>query len=487
MSLINDALRDLDLREQNVCAAKDSVLADGSISDKSSSARECFSSRRERSIETVGGIGFSERREKHLLYGIIAILLLLCGGYVSLHQKVFSSYQKDSDSVKLIDPLSTRGEIIEAAQGKNKSYFNVEEMQRQNRTVDQRASAENRHVSNPVFRKQSILRSLVSLYLEKSSRSIALNHLSVPAGNNAIHFLNEALKLDPENNHALGELKKITGLYIRQVDYALAQGNVARAKTLISRYEKFGLNRSSRERYLAEIEIAEREENTVLNVAVTDDKAAVDREQIKSKDSSWVKVTSESEDLQKVVIAKNLFSQGDYYAAIRLLEGYIARQPSALNSLICLFDFHIGDSDYSKAQIILSGLSDTHVARTYFEAKITSHFFGVQKAIAVLESSAPNESMKEKQGAYLAALYQKEKRYQESQTVYMELLRIDENNPRYLLGFAVAADARGESFSSLRAYKKLLFVGHSSDKVASFVKKRVKTLSASSQKEVSAW
>lgn len=483
MSLINDALRDLDLREQNACvAAKDSMSA-----DKSSLPRNNFETIPERSNETMGGVGFSERREKYLLYGIIAVLVLLCGGYVSLHQKVFSSSQKDSGSVELIGPLSKRGEIIKTAAGKNQRYFNVEERQSQSTNVEQRVSAEKKDVVNPEFNKQSSIRGLVSLYLEKSSRSIALNHLSVPVKNNAIHFLNEALKLDPENDHALGELKRIAGLYILQVDYALAQGNVARAKTLISRYEKFGLNRSSRERYLAEIEIAEREENTVLNVAVTDDKAAVDRKQIKSKDSSWVKVTSESEDLQKVVIAKNLFSQGDYYAAIRLLEGYIARQPPALNSLICLFDFHIGDSDYSKAQFILSGLSDTHVARTYFEAKITSHFFGVQKAIAVLESSAPNESMKEKQGAYLAALYQKEKRYQESQTVYMELLRIDENNPRYLLGFAVAADARGESFSSLRAYKKLLFVGHSSDKVASFVKKRVKTLSASSQKEVSAW
>ncbi len=483
MSLINDALRDLDQREQNACtAAKDSLAAETPLSKNNSETIL------DQSNKTVGGIVCSARKEGYFFYGIIAMLILLCGGYVLFYQKVLSSSQNDRGSVDLVGALPNRGgSTAGTGGGKTKVNSVVKEKTIQNRSVVPLLLTEQELVVKLPSSNQSNLGELVSLYLAKASRSIKQNRLSVPVRNNAIYFLNEALKLDPKNKQALGEIKNITGLYVQQVDYALAQKNISRAKILISRYEKFGLEISAREGYLTEIENAEREENTAFKVAVSDGNSTFHIKQNQSNDSAWVEVTSESEDLQNVAIAKELFSRGDSYSAIRLLEEYIARQPQALNSLICLFDFHAGDADYSKAQVVLSDLPETHIARAYFEAKIASHSIGENSAIVILESSPPNEKMKEKQGAYLAALYQKEKRYQEAQSAYAKLLRIDESNPRYLLGFAVAADARGESFSSLRAYKKLLFVGHSSDKVANFVKKRVKTLSASSQKEVSAW
>ncbi len=490
MSLINDALRDLDLREQNACvAAKESLYTEGSSLDNGAFIEKNFVKiARDQLNGNMDGVDASARREKYCLYGIIAILILLCGGYVLLHQNIRSSSHKDRESVVLIDAVPKISEISERAEGKyKKSHPEDGGGKILDRPALPHVSAEQKYIVEGAVNNQPSLRGLISQNLEKASRSITQNRLSVPVNNNAIYFLNEVLKLDPANEHAMEELKNITGLYIQQIDYALEQKNIARAKTLVSRYEKFGLKPSAREGYLAEIKNVDREAKTVLNMAVTYQKSNSEIKQNKSKDSTWVKVTSESEDLQKVATAKEHLYLGDSQGAIRLLEDYITVQPLAINSSIFLFDFYAGNSDHSKAQSILSTLPEAHVARTYFEAKIASHSLGEQNAIAILESSRPNEKMKEKQGAYLAALYQKEKRYQEAQNVYAELLRIDENNPRYLLGFAVAADARGESFSSLRAYKKLLFIGHSSEKVASFVKKRVKILSASSQKEVSVW
>lgn len=327
----------------------------------------------------------------------------------------------------------------------------------------------------------------VEKYLALAEAAIVHNQLSVPLNANAIYYLHAVLGLDPDNLRAKENLLKIKQLYIQQVEYAIDRKNIARAKVLVGRGNNFGLSNAELKAYHDKISSVEFTLADAAPLLPEIQKKTHNENLSEVAKPSWIKVTSASEDLRYMTKLKHRIANGDMNAVLADLEIYSENSPQSLNAKIFLFELYVEKSDFASAQFLLSALPNGHIASAYFSAQLLNHFKGPEQAILVLESSPPDRLMREKQWSYLAALYQKEKHYQKAQNLYTALLRIDETHPQYLLGFAIAADVRGERFRSLQAYKKLLFSGHANVKVQRFVEQRVKTLSAQEQTEASAW
>ncbi|MFL0802096.1 MAG: hypothetical protein K6L81_00115 [Agarilytica sp.] len=507
MSLINDALKDLDSRsEESNFNADEHLQLEQNMSEAGAARRSTTAWLNWRSIVMPSV----------LLLGAFFVFdfrghedKVPSGGSESVgvvESRNVSSVNRNMSNVKSSAEISVHSDLGSGVIASDESSFGSE------------------NTVSPTLERLVTRDDKIRVYLDKADVAIKRNRLSVPAKGNALFFLAKVRELDPENSRAGAMYRDIQSSYLNQINLALENHHFHRAEKLISRSGVFGFNELEMESYQSRLSqkielnrvagdsMAERDiaEGNILPASVAmSSKGELDPE-YKAADilseaplpidnrekKRWVTATSESEDLHYVNQIKVRINSGEEKQAIAELAGRVKQNTKVLNSEIFLFDYYIGHSEFDKAQNLLNSLDSNHVAADYFNAQLTHHFHGPARAISILESSAfvdetrtavLNRHLGEKQSAFLAALYQKAEEYKKAQAIYARLLREDQHNIQYTLGFALAADADGDRFSALTAYRKISASGYQNESVLGFVKKRISILEANDLAEATRW
>lgn len=325
--------------------------------------------------------------------------------------------------------------------------------------------------------------------------AIKKNRLSVPVSANALYYLGEILKIDANNAYAQAKKVDVKNIFVAQLEASLQKKNDERFNTLISRASIFGLSeleqQGLRERFDKQkivIALANTRDVPKLEVKAVDKQAnrAVQVNTSEEQDRAWVKeaaLSKAKKELDGIRAGLNMNGNVD---SVSQLTSFIGKYPELVEAQILLFDYALRIDDLAQAQALAGGADAGNFARNYMNAKLAHRFHGVEKAIVILESNAIDPRIYEQQGAYLAALYHKVKRYSDAKRVFMKLVKIDNGNPQYVLGFALATDALGERHEAFQAYTKLLRVGHPQESVIRFAEQRAQILKPNMSSENSA-
>ncbi len=329
-----------------------------------------------------------------------------------------------------------------------------------------------------------------------TERSIERNRLSVPASGSALYYLSEISRLEPDNDYAKKRRKDIQNKYITQLESALNNDKGSRFETLISRAPIFSLKPSETQSYIDRFnQVQERvqketlasEVGPVRNLAasgfvVASPEALDDVEETQQ----WVKEAGESKIKKEFESIQQAFNDDPNTTFLRL-QLFIDHNPNHIESNLMKFDYLIGRNEYVLAQEQVLSLGSDHYASEYMAAKLAQRFHGVEKAIGLLESQSIDERIFEKQGAYLGALYHKTSRFDDAKAVFGKLIKRDHKNPQYVLGYALANDALGLSEEAYRAFSTLVRIGHPQDSVITYANKRLRVLKPNSLAEANVW
>ncbi len=503
MSLINDALKDLDSRSDDVSAkVGESLLFENEI---------C-----EQDIATRGSRVF-----RAWPYFVMPTAVIVSAFFVfdlQGHDAVIGS--ESIDSVRVVNGNNDASDHESA--NENAAVLNGNQVIMDSAAEDREAVVSEAPLLKSETETPASVQALttreatIAFYLEQADSAIARNRLSVPSKGNALFFLSKVIALDPENIRAGSMYKDIQRSYLGQIASALDNHHFRRAETLLSRSDTFGFSALALEAYQTRLSQAVEHNRVIADRVIengypggvkplsVDQNAEVDMGSITSADTEttlpnanavqrkWVTVTSESEDLHYVNQIKERIHSGDEQA-IEALATRVKQNVNALHSEMLLFEYYLGRSEFDKAQKLLNSLDIKHIASDYFNAQLTHHFHGPVRAISILESSnvadiqGANQQLRERQTAFLAALYQKTENYKKAQSLYASLLREDQHNIQYTLGFALAADADGDRYSALTAYRKISASGYQNDSVVKFVEKRISVLEANDLAEATRW
>ncbi len=322
--------------------------------------------------------------------------------------------------------------------------------------------------------------------LKRAQTAMSRNRLSVPAGANALFFIRRVLAKDPQNKAALAMLEHVVDLYRAQIDKAIDAGQIARAEGLLERAQIFGLAGAQVNDYQSRVQ-AVRAPSAADAGAAREYAGDVLAPLAPATTQYRVTESFASYDLRQVALAREMLRQGRTARAESHLTALIDAHPAAVHSLIFLLDHYLERSRAAEARRLLAAVTPDHQALTYLNARLANFYHRHDKAIALLEQSAPSEQMKRAHHGFLAALYHKSKQYRKAQTLYSELLTAHPEDNKYLLGFALCADALGETDRSVEAYRTILRQGHSNPQVLAFAHKRVRKLRAPGRGETQRW
>ena len=491
MSLINDALRDLDSRTDS-SASRDEIA-------------------QEEASAPLASPTHTSHRGRRVVMLTAVIVLGSYAGYEGYTRLPVSSGSPLADTKH--SPNAANVNAVSAAAAVNAIAPDTQPP----KTVEEKTTAEKTSQKIAAIENKSNTDVRINALLADAQAAISRNRLSVPAGNNALYFLDQIRAHYSKNTEATERANllraQVRERYEGQLHAALADGNHERAAYLLSRSEKFGVS-------IEQVQVFEQSLQTIMPVVSNsgpkapvaqvskgespraEKKAVVQRtqaapektqsvkENIPAKSAEqdrWVTLTSSSQEMAIIADAKAHLNRGAQARAEGILSQYVNDNPGSIEANSFLFDHYLATRRVDKAQALLAGLPQGHALHTYFNAQIANVVHGPERAINILEASAPGERVSKQHRVLLAGLYQKTSRHQAAFDLYKVLLREDENSLVALLGFALSADNLGDGPASLAAYRRIAHLGHPNESVQRYVEKRISTLEINDLAEATPW
>ncbi len=494
MSLINDALRDLDSRERS-SELEHHDYASATLAPQ------------------------IKKSTKPLLFAAV-IFAAGFGAYKGASVVPFNvAAEKEALSLAASDSVSAPSEVSVASSAeKNVSPENSQTK----RVVHTPSSMQSiaMSVEEGVISERAIPERAEQLLL-KAETAIARNRLSLPAQGSALYFLDQVTLLFPQHTEVKARAAtiraEVLNRYRAQLDNALANKNYTRAAFLLSRSAKFGLSSEQKrlfEQTLADIrpsgasslsqsssspqqgivavrmhsEVVEESGGSTNEIDGIKSEAHSGSSGRESKQqAAWVTLTSKSQELAVIAKAQAHLTGGAQREAEKILSDYLAGNPASIEARAFLFDHYMTTHRVDKAQLLLSTLPEGHALVGYFNAQIANTVHGPERAIEILVGTEPDARVATQYRALLAGLYQKTSRHEDAFSLYRALLREDENNLVALLGFALSADHLGDAPASLAAYRRIMQLGHPNERVQRYVEKRINTLQNNDLAEATPW
>lgn len=318
---------------------------------------------------------------------------------------------------------------------------------------------------------------------EAAQLALQSNRLTLPENNSALFYYNAILSLDSTNQRALDNLQSLQWRFVAILESKIEDGAFDTAKSMVERLDGFKLSVADRQVYIDRINELSRVNDAIAEGTSS---GSIVQEVKRSGDLS-VELTPESQDIATWQRAKQLIAEDDLVAAINLLEAFVMQFPQALKSNVLLIELFVGQHEIAKAQASILRLPTGHIATNYLNALLMNAVHGPETAVRLLESAEPHEEILQAHLALLAGLYQKQKHYDKSWLTYQSLLDKYPQDFRYLLGYAVSADALDKKEQAIRAYSSLDSLGHPDPSVREFVRQRISVLKSDVIVEVSQW
>lgn len=318
--------------------------------------------------------------------------------------------------------------------------------------------------------------SLITNLLSKAEGAIALNRLTIPEKQNARFFYREVLAIDSANVMAIKGLKRIEERYFTQLQKAIELEKWGRADSLMARAPALGF---------ADDRLSELKNQYDL---------AKNTEEPKEPSSSAKVTLSASSKVQEVLRqADVLVGENRAFEAIVLLENHLdlnrikfdKRNFPARGSdgaISKLFDLYLSNDKLLASQALIGIVGENYAGTHYFHARLADYSGQIDNAIGLLEQASSATFYQQQQDTLLAALYQRSQQYQAAQTLYRSLFKRYPDDSVYLLGFGLSSDALGEHRIALKSFLALLRHGRQSNEVIAYLERRVAALNQITKK-----
>lgn len=500
MSLINDALKDLEQRER-----KTTLDIDGTISNNAPE------------VEKTGW--------RRFVVGSVvgaAVLVLLYQGILLFELKIAGQGAvSDTQAIELIN-TPVDAPAVEKEQGAMVKRHVIAAARRKAHAERKKSASLVTHASKPPPDKPNTLKidpapttpkeqaqktpdqrlalnkaESIKTLLGLASESIAVNRLTRPEGKSALYYYQQVLQHDPGNEHANTGIAVIRRQYLALLNDEVANKRQARAHQLFLRLHLVDDNDdllASYQQKIAAIYKAPNDHARALtggrDKAILPDPENTKRRVAKRTiegmpENMTIAQSSQTQDNILFQQASDLVTNNQTTQAIMLLEKSCRRHSYCDKSLVYQFDLYLQNDRYIDAKTLATQLENQpkttgirHAALPYMQAKLANYTHGAIEAIAILEDSPAREPYLEEQLRLLAALYQSEKQYPKAYALYKRLVvDSDYGNDNDVLGLAVSADMLGKREQAYLLYQRLQGSQTHSGAVGKFITERISVLS----------
>lgn len=350
----------------------------------------------------------------------------------------------------------------------------------------------------------------ITQLLQKAEQALSIDRLTSPADDNAYSYYQQVLQLQPQHPAASDGIEQIIQRYLVLSEEYTQEGNIARAKTLLSRAESLMPSHPKVQQAWQRVSVQTPLQNTVTadssqtstsitNALTTNASTSVDvdRSVSKSSEASSQQAQPNNEkplvrvvpsrsmrDMEVAEQARSTIAAGNGAAAKRQLELFIAGSTKSKESFDVLFSLLVEQGEREVAKFWLEQQA-THLDTekvAYYMARLLVLDDELHSAISLLEGRLSQALEDSDYLSLLAGLYYQVDKNAESVRTYQRLLRLQQNNAQYWLGYALALDSLEETASALNAYRKAQQLSSEADdsKVQRYIADRIQALSSNS-------
>ncbi len=305
--------------------------------------------------------------------------------------------------------------------------------------------------------------------LNDADAALASDRLSVAQESSALALYKKVLAIDTKNTRALEGIKRVKRRYLVLVEEAVK----ANAPDLAHTYHS---------RLGALIDANDPEE---INLSYDSLRDVIARARVKNvipESRSSIKKSDSQTRRDLMAEVENSIEQGDFHSALLVLEG-LRQSEADFNhaASIKLFDLYFRMNKNTQAQQLLDERESRGEFFPHQRAKLLQRVSGDETAFQYLraQEALPHDAM-----AMLAAFYQQRRSYAEAYNLYETLVQSEERNSIYWLGFAVSADGLEKSTEAYRAYLVSKTLGGHSAAVDQFIARRIDVLGKTVEKSV---
>lgn len=340
----------------------------------------------------------------------------------------------------------------------------------------------------------------LTILLDLGDKALEKKRLTTPEGASAYHFYQQALSFDGESIRAKAGIERVKEEYLSLIERAYDRASLDQASTLKSRLWAIS-NTSEHNIYLEKIRAIEsdylkesnEEKSTIDSNIVTATSTNFGSEAMSQMESTFPVEISISQDQKRQNILTRYgqyISRKEVTEARLLLERHVLDTKSNPLLIEKLFD-HYFRYDSEKELVFLFRQRQQYDEKWPFQkARYLQIYQGEEKAVDFLSSQYQLNKLPQEQAKLLyATLLRKRDEFELSVIVYRELLEINSKEPLYWLGLAIAEESQSNYDYAHKAYNLALKYGEKNTEVSSFIHTRLVLLNAhiSSSAETKKW
>lgn len=291
----------------------------------------------------------------------------------------------------------------------------------------------------------------VTELLARAKQALAEDRLMTPAGDNAYQLFSSVLLLEPKSAAAHAGIADVQQRYLQLVELALQNRGLSKAELYLDRALKAGALAQQVEPYRQQIELRRNEPEQKNKKRITFDKDQDVAQRLRGnplaqyENKAWSLISGSEPSL------KTTMALADAYAAVR--------NGSQLRRLV------------SKAK------PSEPAAGAYVQAQWLILNGDLDGAVAVLTPYADAVSEDVVPVRLLAGVYAGLNDYDNALPLYRQLVDRPEFNLNDWLGYAIALERAGERQTALHAYQRISRIRHADRRINDYIHGRIRDLS----------
>lgn len=348
------------------------------------------------------------------------------------------------------------------------------------------ASVAAKSVANGADLDEQLQRDIADLLLQ-ANRALTQDKLTSPIEDNAYSYFQTIAKISPNHPQVKIGLELIAARYLEKAREQLSLGNLQQAE--ISRQRaKFVSPEYFRDYDLRDTEkslLQDTGNSTMLGMQPLSSSVATTLPQTETiKPFEVAEVSSLNvvpnaawKDEQLAIQADELMRKGKLTEAQQLLKNFVVSESKPIRSTALLGDLYFQQGNAQALEVLMTTAS---YLPAQDRAKLHAQMLAVQgdeaAAITELEQQLTAAENNEQYRAFLASLYHKTGRYQQSVVSYQRLLNSYGEKPAYWLGLALAFDGLLQNKNALQAYQRLLHFPQLQEQVRDYINQRISAL-----------
>ncbi|WP_096087582.1 hypothetical protein [Agaribacterium haliotis] len=343
----------------------------------------------------------------------------------------------------------------------------------------------------------------IAALLQQAELAQKQYRLSSPEKNNAVYFYNSVLQLRPENTQALAGLDQVKERYVQLYRRSLERNEQQKATTYAARLSKllaadevalFGQRMQKLQQQYSVDRALEGSEGGAQSVggnSVASAPALSETPALKhyggAEPTSDKRLSINKSQQQKrsetLAQLKRLMRQQDYVAARALVDKNAAAMQDVEPFIETQLELYLQQQDWPAMTRVLAEQEKRERVFVYYQARLTQHYQGENAAQQYLagQSTALASTMPAQARAMYAGLLQKNKQHEQALQQYRVLVDQQQQNALYWLGLAVSADKLKFRSEAMSAYSVSARLGGHSVTVQEFIQKRYQQLQQEQQ------